>query len=104
MFFNAPGKPTRLKKAVYLSASTVLGLLLSFIAQILIEVGYLYWVLSQGTVARSYGDSVLPPALQAAFWALGAIGGFFLGRFWWRKVYIERVWAKSIKNWRRSKR
>lgn len=95
MFFNAPGKPTRLKKVVYLSGFIILGLLLSFIAHALIEINYLQWMLNQGRVAPFYGGCALPPVLQTALWMLGAIGGFFLGRFCWQKVYIERSWEKK---------
>lgn len=94
MLFNAPGKPTRFKKAVYLTASIVLGLLLSFIAHMLIEINYLHWVLNQGRVASFYGGCALLPELRVALWVFGSIGGLFLGRFWWRIVYIERVWEK----------
>jgi len=95
MFLKAPGKPTKIKKAVYLLASIILGLLLSLIAHALIEMSYLYWTLSQNRVVNFYGGCALPYWLQAALWVLGGVGGFFLGRFWWRKVYIERVWAKN---------
>jgi len=95
MFFNNPGKPTTLKKAVYLAASVVLGLLLSFILHALIEINYLHWLLSKGRVAPSYGGCALPPSLQATLWIIGAVGGLLLGQFWWRKVYVERVWLKK---------
>ena len=95
MFFNAPGNPSRLKRIVYLFAATSLGVLLSFVAHALIESSYLRWAESQGLIAPFYGGCTLPPALQIGLLALGAIGGFFLGRLWWRKVYIERIWAKK---------
>jgi len=95
MFFKAPGKPTKLKKSVYSFASIILGLLLSFIAHIVIEINYLHWLLKQGRVATFYNGCALSPALQIALLVLGAIGGFFLGRFWWRKIYVERVWEKK---------
>ncbi|MCX6741049.1 MAG: hypothetical protein NTY61_01480 [Candidatus Parcubacteria bacterium] len=95
MFFNTPGKPTRPKRTVYLSASVVLGLLLSIIAHALIEINYLHWALNHDRVVRFYGGCALHPALQVALLVLGAIGGFFLGRFWWRKIYIERVWENK---------
>jgi H+/Cl- antiporter ClcA len=94
MFFNTPKNPSRLKKAVYLSAATILGILLSFIVHAIIEVNYLSWAQSRGRAVAFYGGCALPPWLQAALLVLGALGGFWLGRFWWRKVYIERVWAK----------
>lgn len=95
MFFKAPGKPTKLKKAVYLVAFIILGFLLSFIAHALIEISYLNWALNQGQVVPFYGGCALPPVLRVALLALGAIGGFFLGRFCWRKVYLERFWEKK---------
>jgi len=95
MFFNTVGKATKLKKVVYLIATTILGLLLSLIAHALIEINYLHWVLGQGRVAKFYGGCALPVEFQSALWALGAIGGFMIGNFWWRKLYVERVWAKK---------
>lgn len=97
MFFNAPEKPTKLKKTIYLSASVILGLLLSFIVHALIEISYLNWASRQEIVVPFYCGCALPPVIQVALLLAGAIGGFFLGRFWWRKVYIERVWAKKRK-------
>lgn len=96
MFFNAPGNPTKLKKIIYLSASTILGLILSFLAHALIEISYLSWAERQGRVVTFYGGCALPAALQALLLVLGAVGGFLLGRFWWRMVYVERVWAKRV--------
>jgi hypothetical protein len=95
MFFNAPGNPSQLKKAIYLSASTILGVLLSFIVHAFIEIRYLRWAESHGRSVIFYGGCALPPALRIALLLLGIVGGFLLGRFWWRKVYIERVWAKK---------
>lgn len=95
MFFNAPGSPDPLKRAVYLFAATILGLLLSFIAHVLIEVNYLSFAFDRGRTVPFYGNCALSPALQIALSTLGLAGGFLLGRFWWRKIYIERAWAKK---------
>ena len=94
MFFGAPGKPTRLKQAVYLIAATVLGLILSFIVHAFIEISYLRWVDIRGLIVPFYNGCALTPLLQIALLVFGVIGGFFLGRFWWRKIYIERAWIK----------
>lgn len=94
MFFNAPGKPTQSKKAVYLTAAVFLGVLLSFIAHAIIEINYLNFSQSQGLTASFYYGCALPPELSLGLLLLGAIGGFFLGRLWWRLVYVDRVWAK----------
>jgi hypothetical protein len=95
MFFNAPTDATKVKHVVYLAAATVLGLLLSFLAHALIEMQYLAWAESTGRVVTFNSSCALHPALQAALWLGGAIGGFFVGRLWWRMVYIDRVWAKG---------
>lgn len=95
MFFNGPGQPTKLKKVIYLITSTILGFFLSLIGHALIEINYLDWALSQGRLVHFYSGCALPPVLQAALWIIGGVGGFLLGHFWWRKVYIERVWAQK---------
>lgn len=94
MFFHTAGKPTNLKKAVYLFASTILGALLSFIAHAIIEISYLHWATSQNHIIAFYNGCALLPTIQIALLLIGIIGGFFLGRFWWRIIYIERVWEK----------
>ncbi|MBI4709186.1 MAG: hypothetical protein HY764_03225 [Candidatus Portnoybacteria bacterium] len=94
MFLKNPGKSTKLKKAVYLVASTTLGLLLSFLAHAFIEIKYLRWMGEKGLVAPFYNGCALPPLLQITLLLFGVIGGFFLGRFWWRKIYIEKAWLK----------
>lgn len=83
------------KKAVYLLASTILGALLSFIIRVFVEINYLNWAQKNNYHITFYGHYALHPALQAAFWISGIIGGFFLGKFWWRKVYVEKVWRKN---------
>ena len=92
---NRAGSASSLKKAVYLTASTILGILLSFIAHAVIEMKYLSLAEGQGRVVTFYGGCALPPALQTGLLVLGAVGGFFLGRLWWRMVYIDRVWEKK---------
>ena len=95
MFFRPPGEPTKFKKAVYLIAATILGLLLSFLFHALIEINYLK-VAADQNIAVTFSDGcALALWLNISLWALGALGGFFLGRFWWRKIYIEKVWAQN---------
>ncbi len=94
--FRAAGEPTKIKKIVYLIVTTFLGLILSLDFHAFIEINYLNWAGSQGKLVTFYGNCALHPALQAAIWLAGAVGGFYLGLFWWRKVYVDRVWAKKI--------
>ena len=95
MFFNRLGQPARLKKVIYLIAAVILGLLLSFIVHAFIEIKYLNWALGRGEIVSFYYGCALPPMLSGGLWLFGAIGGFLLGRFWWRLVYVDRVWAKK---------
>ncbi|MFH1401735.1 MAG: hypothetical protein ABIG40_02120 [Parcubacteria group bacterium] len=95
MFINTPRNPSKLKRVVSLSASTILGVLLSFIAHGLIEINYLQKAESQGQIVPFYGGCTLKPWLQIALFLIGAIGGFLLGLFWWQKVYVERFLAKK---------
>jgi hypothetical protein len=97
MFFKAPGKPTSLKKAVYLFSSTILGAFLAFLAHAAIEMNYLNWLASRGEAPVFYGGCALHPLLQIALWLAGIIGGWLLGRYWWRKVYVEHFWDKFFK-------
>ncbi|KKS26191.1 MAG: hypothetical protein UV36_C0004G0006 [Parcubacteria group bacterium GW2011_GWC2_42_6] len=95
MFFNTPGKPNNFKKVVYLLNATALGIFLSFIVHALIEICYLNWLTSREELVIFYDGFVLQPWLRIGLLALGAVGGFWLGLFWWRKVYIERAWVKK---------
>ncbi|HSR88932.1 MAG TPA: hypothetical protein VLK22_00840 [Candidatus Udaeobacter sp.] len=75
----------------------LLGALLSFIAHALIEINYLQWAQKNNYQVTFYGTCALYPVIQAALWILGTAGGFFLGNFWWRNVYVERVWIRDNK-------
>lgn len=95
MLFNSPKNPTKLKHVVYLIAATILGILLSFIAHAVIEINHLNWAQKQEIAVTFYHGCALSPILQAALWIAGAVGGFLLGRVWWRMIYIERTWARK---------
>ena len=94
MFLKSIGKPTKLKKIVYLAAWTFLGLLLSVIAHAVLEINYINFVIKQGQTVRFYGGCALPPAIQVTIILIGLILGFLFGHYFWQKIYIERVWEK----------
>jgi len=102
MFFNAKLNQSRPKHLVYLIASTILGILLSFLAHAAIETYYLSLAQRLGANVIWYGGCALPPVLQIGLLLAGGLGGFYLGRFWWRKVYIERVWARKYRSRKNS--
>lgn len=90
MFFNEPGEASSWKKAIYLIASTILGILLGVIAAGLVEIRYL------SLAPNSFNDGYARlQILQGIILILGATSGFFVGKFWWRKIYVERVWIKK---------
>ncbi len=95
MHFNRVGKPTKIKKIVYLFASTVLGLLLSINIHAIIEINYLNKFLQKSLPVTFYGGCALPPYAQILIYLGGLIGGFFLGLYWWRLIYIERYLDKK---------
>jgi uncharacterized membrane protein YgaE (UPF0421/DUF939 family) len=97
MFFHENLKADNFKKAIYLLASTILGLLLSFLVHALIEINYLKVAADQNIAVAFSNGCALPSWLNISLWVLGALGGLFLGRFWWRKIYIEKVWAQNRK-------
>ena len=72
----------------------VLGVLLSLIVRSVAELIYLRSIAGKGIIVPSYYDSALLPWMQIVLLVLGIVGGFFLGSFWWRKIYVERVWAQ----------
>jgi len=83
--------------------TVVLGVLTSYLAHALIETAYLDWAVERGVVVTWYrhlwfGSCALHPAIQYGLLLLGVIGGFLLGRIWWRWVYVEhrhwRHWKK----------
>lgn len=90
MIFGPPGEPTKLKRVIYISAWTILGVLLSFIAHGIIEMNYIKGALARGEIVPFYGSCTLKPEMQIGLFLTGAIGGFLLGLFWWQKVYVER--------------
>jgi len=94
MFISRVGKPTKIKKIVYLTAFIFLGLLLSFNLHSLIEVSYLRFAASKNIIVHFYGGCALPIYIQALIIILGICFGLFAGLYWWRRIYIERCLDK----------
>lgn len=87
-----------MKRAIYLTLTAILGLLLSGIAHAVIEMTYLAWAVRNGhPVTWHFYLGRFPCALHPVlFYGLplaGVVGGFFTGRVWWRWVYVQgRHW------------
>lgn len=83
-----------MKKTVYIFLVMVLGMILNFIAHALIETAYINSAIAGGLVLTDQGIfgsyCVLPVWLQILLPLAGIIGGFFMGKTWWRMVYIQK--------------
>lgn len=91
----------QIKKVVYLFASTILGIILSFLLHAIIELVYLREADDASIIWTSLwgkGSCALPIWLQIGLLVIGMIGGYALGRLWWRIVYIEK------RHWRVGKK
>lgn len=86
-----------LKHVVYLVAATFLGLLLSLILHAGIEMLFLRILIREGLTVRWFGGCALPFEVQYFLLFGGVIIGFMTGRYWWRKMYIEKVWCQEKK-------
>jgi len=84
-----------IKKVIYLFFWIILGLILSFLAHALIEVGYLSWAESQKKAVSFYNGCTLHPIIQISLLVIGLFGGFLMGRFSWNKIYVEKAWRKK---------
>jgi len=78
------------KKIIYILLTIILGLLLSFILHGVIEINYIDYLLGKGILpspSTLIPQCYLPSFLQMFLLLLGLAGGYFLGQFWWKKIY-----------------
>ena len=83
-----------MKRAVYIALFTFLGVLLQFLVHAGIEIPVISLLLNdfetfglgltwdQWVMIHNVGTIIL--------FIVGAVGGFLLGRYWWRAIYIEK--------------
>ncbi len=78
------------KKMIYYALTMTLGLLFAFLFHAIVEFFYIDYSLSEG-VAPDPGVAghlcYLPLYIQIILPFAGIIGGYYLGRQWWYKVY-----------------
>lgn len=87
------------KRPLYLALTTLLGVMVSYVLHALIEVGYLSAAETRGwdvrwTMHLGLGLCSLPVVVQYTLLVAGLLGGFLIGRVWWRWVYVERRWDR----------
>ena len=100
-------KPTNmnLKKTVYLMLTIVLVSLLMLILHSFLELWYINSFVAYngdfpGQTVFLQLSSYLPPGIPVFLLLIAIIGGFFLGQWWWRIVYIEKRhwrWRRKLK-------
>lgn len=74
----------KIKRPIYLFCSVIFGFFLAVLIWGLVELNFTWMGIS---------DFWARPDFLAAFLILGAAFGFFIGRVWWRIVYVEhRHW------------
>lgn len=103
MFFSAPPNPSKTKHVTYIAAAIVLGICVSAFVQYIIE--YVLLILTDVSWLNIHGynwsihgifyGSLLHPVSQVLILLLGVYGGYRVGKYWWRLVYVERKWAKG---------
>lgn len=86
-----------MKRILYLFLATLLGLLLSFIVHALTEILILQYAIRMHRIIHWHAflnsSCALPTILIISLPIIGLLLGNFLGRWWWRIVYLEhRHW------------
>lgn len=83
---------------MYLSLTTLLGVIISYGLHAIIELWYL-WRSDPSTIVwhshLGLGACALAPVVDYGLLVGGIIGGFLVGRLWWRWVYVERRWWRT---------
>jgi hypothetical protein len=90
-----------MKRTIYIILFTIFGLLLQFLLHALIEIPYL-GLLSRNFEKYGFGLSwpqllIIHAVLTIILIIVGALFGFFAGKFCWRKIYVEHVWKNKKK-------
>lgn len=88
-----------MKRASYLAAFTVLGILAQFLVHAGIEIWYIGRLLedfSRYSFGFSWGEWLMIHHVGAVILVVaGALAGFRQGKYWWRKIYQEHL----LKRW-----
>ena len=82
-----------MKKNLYIFLVMILGLLLTYLIHVMIEVSYIHYMLSNGLAPKDYslfGYCILPQSLQLGLILLGLAGGYYVGQRWWQMVYVQK--------------
>jgi hypothetical protein len=90
-----------MKRKVYIATFMILGVLLGFLAHAILEIWYIKLLVNDfsrygfGWSFDTWRD--IHNYFTSALLALGGITGFYLGRRYWRILYVERRYGKFFK-------
>ncbi|MEK7519818.1 MAG: hypothetical protein AAB581_01045 [Patescibacteria group bacterium] len=91
-----------MKRTIYITAFTVLGILLQFLAHALVERWYIIKLVKDYEtygLGLSWDQWFLVHHIAAVvLFIAGAAFGFWQGRFWWPRLYDE----SGVKRWKRK--
>lgn len=83
-----------MEKAIYLSAFTILGILLQWLAHAVIEIWYIGLLVANSDkydLGLSWSAWLLIHHIgTAVLFVGGTLFGFRQGQYWWRKVYVDK--------------
>ena len=83
-----------MKRTIYITLFTFLGVLLQFLVHAGIEIPVISLLLNDFEafgLGLTWNQWVMIHNIGTiVFFAAGAVGGFLLGRYWWRVIYIEK--------------
>ena len=96
-----------MKKTFYIFLWVLVGLKASFIAHAVLEMAEIKYAFAQGLIPNNLtflgmGYCALPWGAQIVLLVLGAIGGFWAGLYFWKKVYGRENEKKSKKKRRKK--
>ena len=88
-----------MKKAIYISAFTVLGILVQFSAHAAIEIWYIDLLVSdfgRYGFGLSWNAWLIIHHIGTVILLVGGtLFGFWQGQYWWRKMYVDKRLAGS---------
>jgi hypothetical protein len=86
-----------MKKEIYIALFAILGFLVHFL--IFESVATLY-------IGHSLKDfpGLVYQLVAPAWLALGLLSGFLQGRFFWQKIYVEKIRKETVFKWFSNKR
>jgi hypothetical protein len=89
-----------MKRFIYILAFTLLGILLQFLIHAGIEIWYIGLLLKDFStygLGLSWVNWVMIHDIgTVVLFFTGAIFGFWQGRYWWRKIYVEHTLRRWI--------